>query len=221
MHTSGHRALALVIVTSAVAWTGACADANTARVVDGQPSPEANESANDPAEDPAVDSLTNDPGMSESQAIRQMETQVAAGKAAGYLPPELEAVYSGQELRHDQGGRGVVAMTDRRLADAMREHFADYGVSDVEIRIVAHTKEHLDAVAEELQRRLRESRDSQEDVHVAVGRAALGKVTVEFVDGPMNATEEEILSKARAEADTFAVLEVDHIDDGQGDDGQG
>lgn len=58
-------------------------------------------------------------------------------------------------------------MTGRGLADAMREHFASYGVTDVEIRLVAHTEDHLDATTNELQQRLRNGRDP-------------------FVAGPMN-----------------------------------
>jgi hypothetical protein len=57
----------------------------------------------------------------------------------------------------------------------------------------------------------------QNDIHVSVGRGSLGKVTVEFVEGPMNATEEEILAEARAHSDMFAVTEVDHIDAGEED----
>lgn len=166
-----------------------------------------------PADDPAAESLMDDYGISASQAISQMEIQVAAGKASGELPPDLAAVYSGREIHHDQGGRVVVAMTDRGLAEAMREHFASYGVTDVETRIVAHTEDYLDATAEELQQRLRNAREPEEDRHVAVSRASLGKVTVEFVDGPMNETEREVLAEARADPDTFEIYEVDHIDD--------
>ncbi len=165
-----------------------------------------------PAEDPAVQPLMDDYGISESQAISQMEIQVGAGKASGELPPDLAAVYSGREIHHDQGARVVVAMTDRGLADAMREHFASYGVTDVEIRVVAHTKDHLTAIAEQLQQRLRNARDPEDDRHVAVSLASLGKVTVEFVDGPMNDTERDVLAEARADPDTFEVREVDHID---------
>lgn len=39
-----------------------------------------------PAEDPAVTSWMDDYGRSESQAISQMETQVAAGKARSWWP---------------------------------------------------------------------------------------------------------------------------------------
>lgn len=140
------------------------------------------EPANDPAEDPAVRSLMDDYGISESQAINRMETQVGAGKASGELPAGLAAVYSGHEIHHDHGANVVVAMTDRGLADAMREHFASYGVTDVEIRVVAHTKDHLVATAEELQKRLLNARDPEEDRHLRLNLASLGKVTVEFVD---------------------------------------
>lgn len=173
------------------------------------------EPTNDPAKDPAVVSLVNDLGVSTSQAISQMETQVAAGRAERDMPPGLAAVFSDREIQHSQGGNVVVAMTDRRNADAMRDHFASYGVSDIDIRIVQHTNHHLDATAEDMQRRLRNARKPQDTTHAAVGRASLGTVTVEFVDGPMNATEEEVLSEARADPDTFTVIEVDHIDTGE------
>lgn len=223
MRISRHRAFPLVVVALALPSAGACADAGEFRSPGGQSASgsvadrvdDDGEPANHPAEDPAVDSLTNELGRSEAQATRQMQTQVAAGRAEHDLPPRLAAVFSDLEIQHDQGGRVVVAMTDRRLADAMIEHFAGHGVSDVEIRIVRPTNRHLDATAEALQQRLRDSRDPQDTVYVAVGRAALGKVTVEFVDGPMNATEAEIVSEARAEPDTFVVTEVDHIEVGE------
>lgn len=41
------------------------------------------------------------------------------------MPSDPAAVHSGREIHHDQGGRIVVAMTDRGLAEAMREHFVD------------------------------------------------------------------------------------------------
>jgi hypothetical protein len=172
------------------------------------------EPTNDPAEDPAVESLMRDFGLSASQAISQMDAQVAAGRAARDLPPGLAAVFSDREIRHEQGGRVVVALTSRSHVDAMVAHFASYGVSDIETRVVAHSDEQLAATARDMQRRLAESRSPGDDPHVDVGRGALGKVTVDFVDGPMNATEADVLSEARGTPDEFVVAEVDHIDVG-------
>lgn len=91
---------------------------------------------NDPAKDPAVVSLMDDYGISRSQAISQMEAQVGAGTAESELPARLAAVFAGREIHHEQGGLVVVTMTDRRLTEAMREHFASYGVTNLEIEIV-------------------------------------------------------------------------------------
>jgi hypothetical protein len=204
-------------VTLATPATSATDEASDPLDETSQPVDEAGEPANDPAEDPAVVSLMDDFGISASQAISQMEAQVAAGRAVDDLPPGLERVFSDIKIEHEQGGRVVVAMTDRRLADAMGEHFASYGVSDIEIRIVRYTNRQLDATAEEMQRRLINAHSPQNDINVSVGRGSLGKVTVEFVEGPMNATEEEILAEARADSDMFAVTEVDHIDAGEED----
>lgn len=55
------------------------------------------EKPENPSADPAVRSLMDDYGISESQAISQMETQIAAGKANGELPSDLAAVYSGRK----------------------------------------------------------------------------------------------------------------------------
>lgn len=169
------------------------------------------ERANDPAKDPGVVSLVNDLGVSTSQAIRQMDTQVAAGTAEEDLPSSLATVFSDREIQHDQQARVVVAMTDRSLTDEMRDHFASYGVTDLKIRIAQRTDRHLDATAEDMQRRLHNSRTTQDDIYVQAGRKSLGKVTVEFVDGPMNATEKDVLSEARADPDTFTVSEVEQI----------
>lgn len=64
--------------------------------------------ANDPAEDPAVDSLTDDFGISTSEAVGQMKAQTGAGLAVQDLPPGLARVYSGIEMDHEHGGRVVV-----------------------------------------------------------------------------------------------------------------
>lgn len=54
---------------------------------------EQGEVTNDPAEDPAVESLQRDYDLSTSQAIKQMDAQVAAGRAARDLPPGLTEVF--------------------------------------------------------------------------------------------------------------------------------
>lgn len=108
----------------------------------------------------------------------------------------------------------VVALTSRHLAGAMAEHFAGYGIDDVETRIVAHTDTQLEAIATALQRRLAASRGSQEAPGVEVGRGALGKVTVAFVNGAANAVERDVLAQARSNHDVFVVSEVDRIEVG-------
>lgn len=104
---------------------------------DPEPASDAEEGGpNEPGKDPAVVSLMDDYGISRSQAISQMEAQVGAGRAERELPARLAAVFAGRAIHHDQGGLIVVTMTDRGLADAMREHFASHGVTNLEIQIV-------------------------------------------------------------------------------------
>lgn len=170
---------------------------------------------NDPAKAPSVLSLKDDYGLSTDQAIDQMQRQVAAGTASTELPPKLGEVYSGREMHHEDGARVVVGMTDPGRAEAMRRHFASYGVDNIDIQIFEHTKRHLDATAKQLQRRSIKSRGHNDEMSVQVGRASLGKVTLKYVEGSMNPTEKDILSKARRYPDMFAVSEVDRIEGGQ------
>lgn len=175
------------------------------------------EPANDPAQDPGVVSLMNGFGLSTSEAIDQMEMQIAAGRAARDLPPELRQVLSGRQIQRGNGGRVVLALTDPQREEEIRQHFKDYGVSAIETQFVRYNDHELDAIAEDLQERLRVSRNPGDEIFVQVGRRSLGTVTVTLVDGPMNDTEAEVVANARANQEKFTTTKVDHIEGGQED----
>lgn len=202
-------ALGLVVLFS-LASLGQGASATSDSVPDR--TDEVPEYPNDPAKAPSVRSLKDDYGLSTAQAIDQMETQVAAGVAYSNLPAQLKEVYSGREMHHEDGARVVVALTDSSRSEPMREHFASYGVDNIDIQVVEHTKQYLDVTTKEMQRRLSNSAKPEANRNVLVSRRSLGKVTVRFVDGPMSATEKDILDEARSAPATFTVSEVDHLD---------
>lgn len=202
-----------IFVFFAVVLLGQAASATTSQSIPDR-TDEIPEYPNDPTKAPSVLSLKDDYDLSTRQAIDQMETQVAAGTADRNLPSHLREVYSGREIHHDNGARVVVSMTDQSRAEDMRNHFASYGISDIGLQIVKHTERQLTATAKAMQRRLLKSR-TPSDVKVQVSRGtARGKLTVKFVDEPMNPTAKDVLSEAQSKPGMFAVSEVDHIERG-------
>lgn len=183
----------------------------------GEPRPVPPDPSDDPAEDPGVVSLVSDYNTSTTQAIQQMETQVAAGRAARDMPRELREIYSGRRIDHGNAGSITLALTDMSRAEELRQHFADYSIRAIDIELVQYNERRLDALAEGLQERLRNSRDSEDQAYVRVGRRELGKVTIAYVDGPMNDTEVDVIAEARADAQTFILTRVERFEPDQED----
>lgn len=162
-------------------------------------------------EDPSVLSLVEDYGTTVEQARSQMEAQVAAGRAERDLPPELLEVYSGRQIFHDRGGKVVIGLTDEARVSAVREHFARYGVGDLDHKVVAAKQKQIDDMIESTTGRLSASRSAGSAPLVEVGNSELGMVTVRVASGALNDAEAEVVRTATAAPDRYKVIRVERI----------
>ncbi|NLV56802.1 MAG: hypothetical protein GXY13_14475 [Acidimicrobiales bacterium] len=161
-------------------------------------------------EDPAVTSLRRE-GVSVEQARAQMDAQVAAGVAEMELPGDLESAYGGRRIFHDRGGLVQITVTQVSKADAIRAHFARYGIDNLEIASTRYPAAEMERVVEDLQVRVLESRTDGSERAVDVLYQELGHITVEFVPGAVNEIEADIVRTAQSDPELYSVIPVDSV----------
>lgn len=201
----GAFGLAAITATAAIAAT-----ATAQPMRDDVPAPGESWQRNDPATDPAVESLIAELGISTDQAIVQMENQVAAGAAEKELPEDLRAVYGGRRIDHRDGGQVTIAVSDESKVDALRTHFAEFGLGEIGIVESNASLDELRDQAGSMQVRLIEAAPVEQR-NLTVDLTTLGRLTVHYEEGKLNAVEDAILDEAQGSLQLFDVVAVDEI----------